>query len=205
MGKMDEMILVVDRQHLFEEEQLTFQGLLTGKHEVERFMKKFNKYFEVRRGDAEANHKWKQPIPYGILKRGDEVFLYKRLKGGGEARLYDQLSIGVGGHMNRFGSIVNWEDNLVINLHRELHEELILNLPKDYEPECKVVGLINDDNNVGLYHIGIPVIIELPEHIEVTVRETDKLDGSWIRTRDLKKTPLFESLESWSQIVADVL
>ena len=124
MGKMDEMILVVERAHLFENETLTFQGVLTDQENVKKIMKKFDAYKEMRRGDAEENPAYKQPIPYVILKRGNEVFVYKRLKGGGEKRLHEQLSIGVGGHMNRINDVHNWGTNLMMNMYRELNEEV---------------------------------------------------------------------------------
>ena len=215
MGKMDEMILVVDRDCLFEDEAYAFHGILTDKDFVKHVMRNFKQYKEVRRGDAENNEEWKQPIPSVILKRGDEVFVYKRLHGGGEVRLHDQLSISVGGHMNRINDVRNWETNLMINLQRELHEEVDIQInditesKEDsyaYEMVPKLIGLINDDSNdVGLHHIGILYLLELPEYAEVTVRETDQLEGYWLRIKDLTKSPLFESLESWSQLAAEVL
>jgi predicted NUDIX family phosphoesterase len=203
MGKMDEKILAVDREMLFESEFLTFQGVLTHPEDVKYIMKKFNKYKEVRRGDAEEDFTLKQIIPYAIVRRGEEVFVYKRLKAGGEARLHDSLSIGVGGHMNRINYITNWHDNLMMNFYRELHEELDINDPI---PEPKIIGLINDDeDDAGFFHIGILMVVNLSEHVEVAVRETDKLEGYWLRSKDLTKSPLFESLEAWSQLAVEVL
>lgn len=206
MAKMDEKILAVNREHLFESELLTFQGVLTDPVEVRRIMNKFSKYKEVRRGDAEEDLALKQPIPYAIVRRGDEVFVYKRLSGGGEARLHDQLSIGVGGHMNRINDIRNWIDNLLMNFHRELHEELDIKINTDERQEINVVGLINDDeDDAGLYHIGILMVLNLPAESEVSVRETDQLEGYWLRAKDLWKEPLFESLESWSKLAVEAL
>jgi predicted NUDIX family phosphoesterase len=205
MGKMDEMILAVERNYLFDDERLTFQGVIT-KEDPQYYgiMGRFKKYIEVRRGDAEVDSQWKQVIPYAIIRRGEEVFLYKRLKAGGEKRLHDQLSIGIGGHMNRINDVRNWDSNLLINFHRELFEELNINLPLSVEPE--VVGLINDDNSdAGLYHIGILMVLDIPEDVEVSVKETDQLEGYWVRAKDLTKSGLFESLESWSQFAAEVL
>lgn len=204
MEKMDEMILAVDREFLFDSELLTFQGVLTNPQGVRRIEKRFRKYKEVRRGDAENDVTLKQPIPYAVIRRGDEVFIYKRLKAGGEIRLHDQLSIGIGGHMNRINDIRNWGDNLQINFFRELSEEIEIWGSVKLEP--KIVGLINDDeDDAGLFHIGILMILDLPEQAEVVVRETDKLEGYWIRAKDLTKAPLFEALETWSQFAVEVL
>lgn len=208
MNKMDEKILVIDRYYLFENEALAFQGLLTDSNSVKHIMKKFNAYEEIRRGDAETDETFKQPIPYAIITRGDEVFVYKRLGGGGETRLHEQLSIGVGGHMNRINDVNNWEFNLWVNLHRELTEELQFDWGtwEGAIPEPKILGLINDDENeVGRVHIGILAVVDLPIYTEVTVRETEQLEGYWIRIKDLEKEPLFSSLETWSQIAAGVL
>lgn len=208
MGKMDEKILAVERSFLFENEELTFQGLLTDKDKVKYLTKKFDKCIEVRRGDAEENKEWKQPIPYAIIRRGEEVFLYKRLKKGGEERLHDRLSIGVGGHMNRINDIRNWKSNFMINLHRELGEELDIKVSQRRAIEPTVIGLINADNDpngAGLYHIGILAVLDLPEGSEVEVRETEQLEGYWVRSKDLRKSPLFEGLEDWSKIAVDAL
>lgn len=204
MGKMDEMILAVDRHWLFDNGALAFQGVVKKPRIIQEFMRRFKKYKEVRRGDAETDMTLKQMIPYAIVRRGDEVFLYRRLEAGGEARLHDSLSIGVGGHMNRINDIQNWNDNLMINAHRELTEEL--NINGNFELEPKVIGILNDETNeVGVYHICILMVIDLPPHAEVSVRETDKLEGYWIRTRDLMKSPLYDGLENWSKICAELL
>lgn len=204
MHKNDERILVALRGFLFDDEQLTFQGLLTGKRRINTYMLRLRDFFEARRGDAEENPEWKQPIPYTIIQRGDEVFLYERLKAGGEQRLHNQLSIGIGGHMNNLYPEDDFRSNLLANLDKELHEELdieasVLSVPK-------VIGLINDDmDEVGRVHFGILCIVQVPEGTEVTVRETDKLDGYWVRIQDLQKTPLFERLERWSKLAVEIL
>jgi predicted NUDIX family phosphoesterase len=68
------------------------------------------------------------------------------------------------------------------------------------------IGLINDDSNdVGLHHIGIIFKLEVPTGTEVTVRETDQLEGYWIRTKDLKKDTYLKLLNHglrWLWIVS---
>ena len=61
--------------------------------------------------------------------------LMRRTKAGGDARLHDLWSIGVGGHLNP-------EDGgLAGGLVREWHEEVVA----DFVPEFELVGLLNDD------------------------------------------------------------
>ena len=202
-NKMDENILVVEREDLFLGEELTFQGLLTERHLVRTISRGFKHFFEARRGDAEENEEWKQPIPYAIVRKGDQIFVYKRLGGGGEKRLHNQLSFGVGGHMNHVGDVGNWNVNLMENFSRELHEEL--EIDAEYF-EYDIVGLINDDENeVGKVHIGILIVVDLPEDGNVSVKETDTLEGDWYPIDELKQPAIFEQLESWSQIALGAL
>ncbi|KON87479.1 hypothetical protein AF332_12005 [Sporosarcina globispora] len=203
MGKMDEMIIVAPRKEVFDNEKLTFQGVNSDKYKVNEIMTNVESTYSImRRGDAEENNDFKQPIPYCVLKRNDEVYSTKRLKGGGEARLHNQVSLGLGGHMNDFNSN-NFSEVMFENLIRELDEEVLVNSDG---VSFKTVGFINDDSNeVGKVHLGLLVIGELDSNAEVTVKETDQLLGEWIKITDLKKPEVYETLETWSQFVADIL
>jgi len=203
LGKMDEIIITAPRKEVFENEALTFQGVQSVKQEVHNIIQNISdSYTTMRRGDAEENEDYKQPIPYGIVKRGNEVFLYKRLSGGGEKRLHDQLSIGVGGHAQDV-QMDDFHGQMFENLHRELDEELII---KTNTQRITFTGLINDDlNSVGKVHIGILALVELSKNATVDVRETEQLEGEWINIKDLKKPEIYDKLESWSQFVADIL
>lgn len=202
LGKMDEEIIVVERDKLFDSERLEFQGLLTGRTKVKEITDNIDKHFkEMRRGDAEENTEYKQPIPYVIVRQGDKIFTYERLSGGGEERLHNQLSIGVGGHMNVESDSV-FSAQLVANMNRELEEELII----DHKGEFKLitVGIINDDENeVGQVHIGLLVILELQEGSTVKVREEDTLAGEWFTVEELEIVS--DQLESWSQIALEAI
>lgn len=206
MGKMDEQIIVVNKQEFFEGGNLLFQGVMTDPSSIKFMMKNFRDHFVVRRGHAEENLNWKQPIPYTILKRGNEIFAYKRLAGGGETRLYEQISIGVGGHMNRLDDRSDWRGTLLENIERELFEELYFGEHNEDFPPPTIIGLINDDFDpleVGKYHIGILNIIELHETMEVSVKETEALDGVWMTVEELRDPNL--NLESWSRLALENL
>src|SRR5437763_6658516 len=98
MGKMDEIIIVAPRSYVFEDEELSFQGTLLSKVKIDAIVKNLSESWELmRRGDAEENECFKQPIPYAVIQRGDKIFVYERLKGAGETRLHNKLSLGVGG------------------------------------------------------------------------------------------------------------
>lgn len=205
MSKMDEQILVVPVGKLFSEGEFYFQGTETNTNFVKPIMDNIANNFEVmRRGDAEENPEFKQPIPYALLKRGNEIYVYERLKAGGEQRLHGNLSLGVGGHMNKLHDGATFALTLSDNMYRELAEEIQVIAP--VAPEADIVGFINDDTNeVGRVHIGILVVIHLHEEASVIVKETDKLRGSWSTLEELKQPEVFDRLENWSKIAVEEL
>lgn len=203
MNKMDEQIIVVPRSKLFENESLAFQGVSNDVNLLNKIIDNIDNSFSImRRGDAEEDFNYKQPIPYAVLKRGNDVFIYERLTGGGEKRLHNQLSLGVGGHMNGIENY-SFNDLLYENLNRELDEELYISNKKF---DINIIGLINDDENeVGRVHIGLLAIIELNNDVDVRVREINQLKGGWIQIKDLISDDIYNDLETWSQFVADLL
>ncbi|WP_059103393.1 hypothetical protein [Shouchella shacheensis] len=204
MGKMDEMIVVVPRKHVFHNESLVFQGVTSERENIATIMNRINRHFsEMRRGDAEENDSYKQPIPYVVIRRQDDIFLYERLSGAGEARLHNKLSLGFGGHMNTIMSS-SFQEMLEANTDRELHEEL--QFDKDKQKKTKAIGLINDDEEeVGRVHIGILSVLELADDAAVEVKEVNQMTGRWVPISDLKKEEIYERLESWSKFVVNIL
>ena len=84
--------------------------------------------FFVRRGDAEQDPGTKQVIPYLVLRDGERWFLMRRTRGGGDARLHDRWSIGVGGHLNP------GDGDVAGGLRREWAEELVADFEPEYRP-----------------------------------------------------------------------
>ncbi|SFG37431.1 hypothetical protein [Sporolactobacillus nakayamae] len=207
MGKMDEQIIVVKRSDLFGQgvDRLLFQGTERAEASVAELKKRMSQYFTVmRRGDAEENPAYKQPIPYAVLKKNNHYFTYRRLGGGGEERLYGKLSVGVGGHMNRVKDAEDFQQVLAKNLDREINEELILSNADG--AKIQTIGIINDDETeVGKVHVGVLIVVALPENAEVAVREKDKLEGSWKTLPELTEPAIFERMESWSCLAINVL
>lgn len=200
MNKMDEIILVVPKEKIFKEE--VFQGVDV--EDKDYYINQIANYFEtMRRGDAETNYNYKQPIPYVLLRKGEEIFLYRRLSGGGETRLFDKLSLGVGGHMNTCEQISDFNDILNENVQRELSEELIIRSDKQ---EYNVIGILNDEtNDVGKVHIAILYTLTLDDHAIVEVRETEQLQGEWFHKDVLKEKEIYDKLENWSKIALSYL
>lgn len=218
-NKAEEIIIVAPRNVVFEDEVLEFQGNLTDQKKIVRIMQNINEsYTTMRRGstkeqdvdiskNAELNFDYKQPIPYVIIRKGDSIYAYERLEGGGESRLHGKLSTAFGGHMNA----VEGDDILDSCIEEVIEENTIRELEEELEISGRVsidpIGLINDDSeDVGRVHLGILGIINLNEEDTVSVRETDQIRGFWIKIEDLKKDKeQFDRLENWSKIAVELL
>jgi len=157
------------------------------------------KGFFLERRWAEHDSSFKQVIPYTLVTHGGEVLLLKRLDSGGEARLHGKLSIGVGGHINPVDGPENDLDILEAGCRRELDEELVIDT--DYELEA--VGAINDESgDVGSVHFGL-VHRARCAGPQVTIRETDMLEGSFVSVDTLKELLADEPdrFETWSALI----
>jgi predicted NUDIX family phosphoesterase len=149
--------------------------------------------FFVRRGEAEEDPSRKQVIPYLVLRDGERWFLMRRTRAGGDARLHDLWSIGVGGHLNP------GDGDVAGGLAREWAEELVA----DFEPAYAPVGLLNDDTTaVGSVHVGFVYLADAGGR-PVAIRETDKLTGAFVTTEEVRAVR--DDMETWSRLAFDAL
>ncbi|MDR1131725.1 MAG: NUDIX domain-containing protein [Oscillospiraceae bacterium] len=149
------------------------------------------------RPEAENDPSHKQIISYVTLCRQNEVFVTRRLKKGGEARLHGLLSLGIGGHINP-ETDGDGCDILSRGLKRELDEEVAVERLGALVPR----GVINDDaTEVGRVHLGLFFTAEVEGG--VSVRETEKLEGFWVKRDALPA--LASQMETWSQLVLSAL
>jgi predicted NUDIX family phosphoesterase len=140
------------------------------------------------RAEMEPDRTWKQVIPYLVLRDGRRYFLMRRTKAGGDTRLHDLWTIGVGGHLNP------GDGDLAGGLRREWREEV----QATFEPEFELIGLINDDTtDVGSVHVGAVYVADASGR-DVTIRETDKLAGAFVEPGEVAK--VVDRMESWSAL-----
>jgi predicted NUDIX family phosphoesterase len=145
------------------------------------------------RAEMEEDPSYKQVIPYLVLRDGPRWFLMRRTRAGGDARLHDRWSIGVGGHLNP-GDV-----DVPGGLRREWREEL----DADFEPAFRAVGLLNDDTTpVGAVHLGLVFEADAAGRA-VGIRETDKLEGSFADTAAVRA--VHDAMETWSRLVFEAL
>jgi len=190
---MEEQILVVPRNVLFGPANgRYFNGFLRSKSSP-AFEKIIKENFEFRqRSKAEEDTSYQQIIPYIVFRYGKKLFVYKRLKAGGEKRLHNLHSLGIGGHINPHD---DGKDIIRDALKRELEEEIIY----PYPYSIKLLGYINDDSNaVGRVHFGVVFLIEgsVPD---IKVRETESLEGRLMEKKEIAK--IAHEFENWSAIL----
>lgn len=86
-----------------------------------------------KKGEEDTN--FVQPIPYILIEDGDKILSYIRSSEGGEERLHNLVSIGIGGHIDAQDSIydvngmIDIRSTLAIAALREISEELGISLP----------------------------------------------------------------------------
>jgi predicted NUDIX family phosphoesterase len=140
------------------------------------------------RAAMESDRSHKQVIPYLVLRDGPRYFLMRRTRAGGDARLHDRWSIGVGGHHNP------GDGDLAGGLRREWAVELAA----DFTPDFRLVGLLNDDTtDVGRVHLGAVYLAEAAGR-PVAIRETDKLSGAFATPAQVDEVA--DRLETWSRL-----
>jgi predicted NUDIX family phosphoesterase len=145
------------------------------------------------RGKVEDDPSWKQIIPYLVLRDGERLFLMKRTRAGGDERLHERYSIGIGGHVNP------GDADVLGGLSREWREEIAA----DFVPEFEPLGLLNDDSNpVGAVHLGLVYGADAAGR-PVAIREIDKLSGQFATLDEV--AAVADRLESWSVLLFDFL
>jgi predicted NUDIX family phosphoesterase len=142
---------------------------------------------------VESDPRWKQVIPYLVVRDGPRYFLMQRTRGGADARLHDLWSIGVGGHVNP------GDGGIRGGLQREWREEI----DAPFEPDPRLFGLLNDDlTEVGRVHLGVVFVADAKGR-PLAIRETGKLSGAFATVSQVRA--VVDRLETWSQLVFERL
>lgn len=138
------------------------------------------------RPEAETDPSWKQVIPYLVLRDGERILLMRRTRAGGDARLHERYTIGIGGHVNPQDS------DPLAGLRREWVEEI----EADFEPAFEPLGVLNDDDNaVGTVHLGLVYSADAGGR-KVAIKEQDKLEGGFATFAEVNA--VVTRLETWS-------
>ncbi len=178
----------------------SFQGVT---REVDKYLETFLQAGCARfiaRELAEESPEYKQLIAYALFRHEGRILAYARTKKGGESRLHDKLSVGIGGHINPVDGIAESLSTYLTGVEREIREEV------NFDGNCqqRIIALINDDSNeVGRVHLGVVHLFDLASP-EVLPNEAALADMAFYSLEELRGD-LYPRLESWSQICVDAL
>jgi predicted NUDIX family phosphoesterase len=192
---VDEEVLVIPADVLFRSGE--WFGLRTDLAAFETILADPRSLEYRPRRIVETDPSVKQLIPYAVIRRGPDVFAYRRGKAGGENRLHDLWSIGVGGHICREDGAAG-ERAYQTGFLRELDEEVEIVRPY----RDRIVGLLYDPRTaVGSVHLGVVHLVDVDG--AVTARDPSLADAGFRTLASLLAEQ--ESLETWSQFVVDPL
>lgn len=178
----------------------SFQGIIQ-RPEINKFVKliyKSGNLLFVDREAAEVNPEYKQVIPYTVVKSShDRILVYKRNKKGGETRLHDKYSLGVGGHINDTDGNVDSPFSLYGNgWRREMREELDV----DGVGTNKIVGCIYDGTTaVGQVHFGFVHLFQM--FAPTCIGSKCQLNYEWKSVSEIKEMDV--EWESWSKLIVE--
>ncbi|KXO07851.1 hypothetical protein AKG98_2118 [Moritella sp. JT01] len=156
----------------------------------------------MQRALLETNPKFRQLIPYVVVKQGDKYLAYERSVSGGESRLHNLFSIGIGGHVDAVDAVYDANgvfqltDTLRTGMYRELHEELGLT-ESDFLGMTTIGYLSKDVTPVDEVHLGIVLVAEVHADLVVTSKEDALNLAGFLAADELAKL----NLESWSETV----
>ena len=168
----------------------------------------------LMRPECETMENFVHFITYAVLRDPitKEIFYYQRGKKGGETRLHGDYSVGVGGHVEKFGPIDDIVTLVGHTFHQELKEEVSIELTdeeletlvKKIKGEIPGAYLIYDDSNpVGRVHLGIGIIFDITKERLGELEDGTLLNTGWIkpRTMVLEHEAKTVNLENWSMFM----
>lgn len=111
----------------------------------------------LRRADAEGDEGYLQIIPYALLRDGSgALWCYRRR--GGDARLRERFSCGVGGHVDREDEDATLAATVWNALLRELDEELNWQPPP--EAHQPLAWIYEGISPIGRVHAGLLYLLD---------------------------------------------
>lgn len=199
--KYNMFIMAVENSNLFHGDH--FQGFK--KHADADYVSRIlNHYKFVRRGPIEIDFDHKQPIGYAMIVNPElkKVFAYQRSQKGGEERLHDKWSWGIGGHIEKVEERI--KDPIKASLLRELNEEVEMD---GKVLGVRVLGYINDDlDEVGRVHFGILYIIDT-DSTRIEPKDHEIKSGGFKSIGELEEICASAefTVEGWSGIALEPL
>lgn len=191
------------------------QVLVVKKEIVEKYrIKDFSPDFQIEedladaelefkpRDEMEVNPDYKQIIPYCVILSPKGFFVYQRTKKGGESRLHDKWSLGIGGHINPVDQNDEDKTNIYKGLLRELEEEVGLD-EEDFSFLSYLGAIYNENTPVNAVHLGLVYLVFVDDPDLVKVSENSLANGKFVKFKELME--MSDKLEDWSKITVEAL
>lgn len=155
-------------------------------------------------------------VTYAILrdKASKDIFIYQRGGKGGETKLHDAFSIGVGGHVEKNGggnlSLIELFER---TFRQELQEEVSLTLNNAQQTNLlaglkntgkNTVLIFDDSNPVGKVHVGVASVIDVDKEQIGALEEGTLVNAEWKPSSLIMQDHHSGSrvLENWSLFMA---
>ncbi len=204
-NKMEKLIMVVRNDILFDWVKRENKVYLPSEVDFEKRI--LENYQWMKRWLAEENFDYKQPIPYGILiDNSNKIFVYQRWwkwSNAWEKRLYNNISIGVGGHIEKEDVLnIDAKFNIIENvLLREMEEET--NVKSDNIENIQLLGYINNDSDhVSEVHFWILYLVRIKDPSNIVLVDWELASGSFMTLNEAEKV-IYSSdnvTEEWSKL-----
>lgn len=200
-NKFDRKVLVVPREALF------LDGSFSGFRPVDEIdyqSRILASSFFMRRGDAEKNATYKQPICCAIVVSCTDhtVFICQKMKGASESRLHGTWSCCIGGHIEE-EDMSGARNVLEQGFIREREEELEISNP----PQSRLFGYLNDDSTeVSKVHFGVMYLVEL-DSPACRLRDDTLAYGSFRSIEEIESmmVPSHNVVDDWGRYMIEPL
>lgn len=154
------------------------------------------------RNDLEKMPEYRQIIPYVVMRYQGQFLYYRRSKQGGEDRLHDRYSIGIGGHID-LEDLMPYKDSIDLGAtiqyatEREVREEL-----GGVVATSKKLGglLIDSSDEVGRVHLGVVLEWELADRYYAGLKSPEIAEVGLMTGRQLLDLEPGK-LENWSRLL----
>jgi predicted NUDIX family phosphoesterase len=216
-SKLDEKILCVEKLGYFlglESNKSLFSPKTTDQEILDFYSKKtsFGREHNLQRlvpiwlerGIAEKNPNYLQPIPYIVVMsyndENDEILTYIRSKKGGEKRLHDKVSIGIGGHINDFdvrSKFGGFFPIILDCLYREIREETGVSLYEHPHLLSQEGWFYSPVKEVDRVHLCLLHVLRIQKNL-INLNYFDPETGKRAEWLPKEKISVLENLETWS-------
>ena len=158
----------------------------------------------LRRGDVENDPTYHQIIPYIVIRNSKgEILTYRRGTTGGEDRLHNLYSIGIGGHINNEDFEGDFHAAIENAIVREVKEELNLDLDNDFEYLQHIGWFACNATEVDRVHLAKLYILQISDDaISKIFGEEDVIEKIQFLHPDKVKEL---NLENWAKIALEAI